>query len=154
MKLHFLCPHHRQWLADNPHHALNTWLQSHDKAAELFEDGDWNNALSHAGCALETAEIALEAWPDPPPRIINRYADNGVLLAQLLRERGDQAATRAVIANCIGRLERLMFATGNHRTVLKACEGLLRIGDATGWPESSLTDATHQSTHLLHQQLH
>ena len=135
MKLHFLCSRHRRWLVDNPHLALNTWLQSHAQAVALFTDGDWHAALTHAGCALETAEIALEAWPGPPPSIINRYAENGVLLAQLLREQGDQAATRAVIANCIGRLERLMFATGNYRTVLRACEGLLQIGDAIGWPE-------------------
>ena len=40
MKLHFLCPHHRQWLADNPHLALNTWLHSHDRALALFTDGE------------------------------------------------------------------------------------------------------------------
>lgn len=129
MKLHFLCPHHRQWLTNNPPRALTTWLQSHDQARALFEDGDWTAALAHAGCALETAEIALQAWPDPPARIINRYVDNGALLAQLLRERGDSAAMRAVITNCIRRLENLTLGNCNRLAALRACELLLRLGE-------------------------
>ncbi|MCB1843796.1 MAG: hypothetical protein KDI09_12605 [Halioglobus sp.] len=132
MQLQFLCPRHRQWLSDNPHRALTTWLQSHDRAHALLTDGDWSAALAHAGCALETADIALQAWPHPPVRIINRYADNAALLAQLLRERGDHAAARAVNAHGAARLEALLLASGTGPATLRACGPLLRLAETPG----------------------
>lgn len=129
MKLKFLCHHHRCWLQDNPEMAVNTWLESYDRALGLAQEDNLPQAAAHAGCAMESAEIALSALPRPDRRFIDRFAQTSLLLARLLGRCGERDIARAVVGEAVGRMERLLVAGVERSAVLGACEQLLQLGE-------------------------
>ena len=59
MKLSFLCDSHRQELTINVTKAIRFWQEGFDTAQFFNEQGLWMEAIPHAGCAFEVAEIFI-----------------------------------------------------------------------------------------------
>ena len=59
MSFRFLCPRHREWLADNPGEVPSFWAAAMHSAQQLVSNGLWYKALPHAGCALEAAKLMV-----------------------------------------------------------------------------------------------
>ena len=59
MKLSFLCDAHRQELTINVTKAIRFWQEGFDTAQFFNEQGLWMEAIPHAGCAFEVAEIII-----------------------------------------------------------------------------------------------
>ena len=59
MKLSFLCDAHRQELSNNVTKAIRFWQESFDTAQFFNEQRLWVDAIPHAGCAFEVAEIFI-----------------------------------------------------------------------------------------------
>jgi hypothetical protein len=59
MKLSFLCDAHRQELTINVTKAIRFWQEGFDTAQFFNEQGLWMEAIPHAGCAFEVAEIFI-----------------------------------------------------------------------------------------------
>ena len=154
MKLYFLCEHHRRWMEEEPTRAVNTWLASYDRAAELTEDERYPEAIPYAGSAMEAAGIALAAWVNPDARAIRRYTGTGVLLAQLLACCSEERIARAVISDAVAMLERLLLQGVERRSVLQGCEELLRVGDAIALPEPSQPQRRDNVMPMQSRQLH
>ena len=57
MKLSFLCDAHRQELTTNVTKAIRFWQEGFDTAQFFNEQSLWVEAIPHAGCAFEAAEI-------------------------------------------------------------------------------------------------
>ncbi|MAT93092.1 MAG: hypothetical protein CME59_10880 [Halioglobus sp.] len=153
MKLKFLCHHHRHWLQDNPEMAVNTWLEAYDRALGLAQESDFAQAAAHAGCAMESAEIALSALPHPDARFIHRYAQTALMLARLLTRCGEREVARAVVGEAVGRMERLLVAGVERAAVLGACEELLRLGEdlpPTAGAHTTSKPGAHAPVYRLH----
>jgi hypothetical protein len=59
MKLSFLCDAHRQELNANVTKAIRFWQEGFDTAQFFNDQGLWIEAIPHAGCAFEIAEILV-----------------------------------------------------------------------------------------------
>jgi hypothetical protein len=59
MKLRFLCANHREWLQTQPHQAFHACANGYETGWNLYQRGQFKEALAHMGCAFETAEILL-----------------------------------------------------------------------------------------------
>ncbi|MGB1328523.1 MAG: hypothetical protein ACPG82_06050 [Porticoccaceae bacterium] len=59
MKFSFLCDAHRQELNTNITKAIRFWQEGYDTAQFFNEQGLWIEAIPHAGCAFEIAEILV-----------------------------------------------------------------------------------------------
>ena len=59
MKFSFLCDAHRQELNTNITKAIRFWQEGFDTGQFINEQGLWIEAIPHAGCAFEIAEILV-----------------------------------------------------------------------------------------------
>jgi hypothetical protein len=59
MKFSFLCDAHRQELTTNVTKSIRFWQEGFDTAQFFNDHGLWIEALPHAGCAYEVAEIFI-----------------------------------------------------------------------------------------------
>ena len=59
MKLTFLCEMHREQLESKTAQAIRFWQDGFDTAKFFNEQYLWTDAIPHAGCAFETAEILI-----------------------------------------------------------------------------------------------
>ena len=59
MKFSFLCEAHRQELNTNITKAIRFWQEGFDTGQFFNEQGLWIEAIPHAGCAFEIAEILV-----------------------------------------------------------------------------------------------
>ena len=59
MKFSFLCDAHRQELNTNITKAIRFWQEGFDTGQFFNEQGLWIEAIPHAGCAFEIAEILV-----------------------------------------------------------------------------------------------
>lgn len=151
-KLQFLCSNHRQWLLDNPGAAIRTWMESYSRSLDLLDEQDYQLAISNAGTAFEASEIVLGQGCPTTPLAIRRFADSGVLLAQLLflDRKGDSA--RAVLAASVARFEKLLVLGIEKKAVLAGCEQLLKVGESPNSMEWAFVGDLYTTT--AGQQLH
>ncbi|MGB1142454.1 MAG: hypothetical protein ACPG1A_16255 [Halioglobus sp.] len=61
----FICHRHRTWLLQHPKMAQSIWFNNHEQACQLAEEKNFARAMSFAGCAVDAADIALQADPLP-----------------------------------------------------------------------------------------
>lgn len=125
MKLRFLCPQHRLWLEQHSTVAAAQSRKGYAQAIALAGSGRELDAIDHAGCALEAAEIVLTKTARPQPPQIHHYARTGALLARLLLSWGQPEQVRALLQGCLARLEALMHRTRDCGALLEACGILL-----------------------------
>ena len=84
MKLQFLCVNHRRWLEQHSAAALRTWEQGSENALMLIRDMRFDEALPHAGCAFEAAEILLRTSPENLYDNMTRFTSSTLLLKNVL----------------------------------------------------------------------
>ncbi|MFT4615097.1 MAG: hypothetical protein ACI9NT_002249 [Bacteroidia bacterium] len=129
-KFQFLCTNHRRWLSGNREAAIHTWLQSYSRCLDLVDERNYLLAINHAGAAFEASEIALNQENPATSVTIQRFADSGVLLAQLLYWTKESRFASAVLASSIARFEKLLVLGVERKTVLAGCERLLEVGES------------------------
>jgi hypothetical protein len=83
MKLQFLCPTHRQQLSTNPSYAISCWQSGIDTARNLIGAGQCHEAITHIGCAFESAEIIMTSGVIPRHQACDIFASSAVKLADL-----------------------------------------------------------------------
>jgi len=138
MKIHFLCPRHRQWLERHPHIARDLACTGYDTAVLLLATGNDRDAALHAGCALKAADIVMAAAQPATPSFTRHYARTGALLFEVLQCLGRRAEAREVVQGCLARLAALLQRGAERTTVQQACNVLLRVGG----PEPAIAAAT------------
>lgn len=128
-KFRFLCANHRQWLCRNPKEAINVWFEAYSRSLDCVEEHSYLEAINHAGAAFEASEIALDQGTPVSATDIHRFADSGVLLAQLLYSAGEGRFARAVLASSISRFEQLLSLGIERKTVLAGCQRFVALGE-------------------------
>lgn len=143
-KLQFLCANHRAWLFDNPRAAAATWAQAYSRSLELVDEAQYPEAVRHAGCAFETAELLLAETIAAPERAVSRFSDSGVLLVQLLKQVGQVDLAVDIRERAIFRLQGLLQGHAARPVVMEGCRRLMRMNDelpkSTGYrPSANVT---------------
>ena len=109
MKLQFLCPTHRQQLSTNPSYALSCWQNGVDTARSMIDVGRWHEALTHIGCAFESAEIIMTSGAIPRHQACDIFASTAVKLADLLIKVGKRQQAQLVYSLTIARLKQEQY---------------------------------------------
>ncbi len=84
MKQSFLCHGHRNWLLQHPELARSIWFNNYEQACQLVEEKNFARAIAFAGCAMEAADIAMDAETIPCPDLIEHYTRTCALLVRLM----------------------------------------------------------------------
>lgn len=106
MKLEFLCPTHRMWLADDPARAIGWWSNSYENGKSLCEQALWQDALPYVGCAYETSEMLLSSKEVDRRNVIAFFTSSALLLAETLTQLGYRGQSREVYLASLNRLNR------------------------------------------------
>ena len=106
MRFNFLCAVHRQQLESEPSRAIRLWQDGFDTAQLFCEQSMWAEAISHAGCAFETADIILSQ------RFINymvacdRFCYSTLLISEIFSRLEYKDEAKQVLSMAMGRYER------------------------------------------------
>ena len=125
MNLRFLCARHRAWLEQDPAAAQTVWLRAYDTARCLRAEGNPEQALRHAGAAVEAAVVALIRDGGKEAHILNRFTDSCVLFLASLHELSHHGAARQFLGAVLQQLSDLMAAGAPRAQVMLACQCLL-----------------------------
>ncbi|MEM9257009.1 MAG: hypothetical protein AAGA91_16325 [Pseudomonadota bacterium] len=154
MKLYFLCQRHKQWLKSHPDQAVNTWLRAHDLAVDQVQAGDYSDALSSAGSALEAADIALAAGALAESAAIRQYANTAGNLATLLFAVRQCDMGQQILHNSIKNLHVMLHDGADRSTVMAAVGELMHCGEGIPSGAAPPSDTTlpdiPQGSRLLH----
>jgi hypothetical protein len=86
MPYHFLCNRHRQWLSQKPLKANSVWATGMATAQSLVIHGSWIEALPHAGCAFETAQLMVVNVSAVDSGWLRRHAASKRLLQMIVQK--------------------------------------------------------------------
>ena len=88
MKIRFLCAAHRSALAGQPEKAINCWQNGFDRGHFLIEQKNLKGALTHLGCAFETAEILMTTKAVEANLAYELYTSSALLLIDVFAKLG------------------------------------------------------------------
>lgn len=108
MKLNFLCAHHQNWLEQNPSAALPTCVKSYETGLDLVEEGNFTMAASHAGCALDAAQILMRSDDNYRSEHLVLYCDVAELLVRVLLKLQEVKLALGIYDGVLMFLERLL----------------------------------------------
>ena len=118
MKLSFLCDMHRNQLESKTAQAIRFWQDGYDTAQFFNEQRQWAEAVPHAGCAFEIAEILIS----------NREIDTAVayewffavtkLLVDALEGLGFNFEATQVLGMAISRFDRELTKVNSNKTLI------------------------------------
>ncbi len=128
-RLQFLCVNHRRWIRDNPDVAARTWMQAYSRGVELLDEYRYARAARHAGAAYETADIMLTQASPPGAVDLRRFCDSGLLLIQSLYLLGEAQLAATIMASALGRLDGLLHAGCDRRSILSGCQRLQQFAE-------------------------
>ena len=106
MKLSFLCDAHRQELTTNVTKAIRFWQEGFDTAQFFNEQSLWVEAIPHAGCAYETAEIFITNKEIDYSVAYEWFYASTLLLADAFNSLGYTDEAYEVIGLAIERFDR------------------------------------------------
>ena len=106
MKLNFLCDLHRRELKTNITQAIRFWQDGFDSAQFYSQQGLWRQALPHAGCAFEIAEIFITNKEIDYTVAYEWFHVSTLLLADAFNSLGYTGEAYEVIELAIERFDR------------------------------------------------
>lgn len=118
MKLTFLCNFHRQKLEARAEHAVRFWQDGFDTAQFYMEQRLWSEALSHAGCAFEIAEILMTKREIDYEVACEWFYQSTILLASTLFRLNGAAESSEIIRLATERFERELNQLSVDRNLL------------------------------------
>ena len=134
MRLNFLCGNHRNWLVHNPHAAVFAHTRAYEEGLELFEGHNFRAAANHAGCALETAQILIDADGPLSDETIGRYSDAGILLVYSLLHMQEDGLAARIQAGILSHLEKMLCDLGGRQSLVDACRRWMQFSTETALP--------------------
>jgi hypothetical protein len=106
MNLSFLCDAHRQELTTNVTKAIRFWQEGFDTAQFFNEQSLWLEAIPHAGCAFEAAEIFVTNKEIDYTVAYEWFYASTVLLAKAFNSLGNTDEAYEVMGLAIERFDR------------------------------------------------
>jgi hypothetical protein len=106
MNLSFLCDAHRQELTTNVTKAIRFWQEGFDTAQFFNEQSLWVEAIPHAGCAFEAAEIFVTNKEIDYTVAYEWFYASTVLLAKAFNSLGNTDEAYEVMGLAIERFDR------------------------------------------------
>ena len=118
MKLSFLCDAHRQELTTNVTKAIRFWQEGFDTGQFFNEQSLWIEAIPHAGCAFEIAEIFVTNKEIDHSVAYEWFYASTVLLAEAFHSLGYTDEAYEVMALAIERFDRELNLSGVDQTLV------------------------------------
>ena len=120
MKLTFLCDIHRQQLESKTAQAIRFWQDGFDTAKFFNEQFLWTDAIPHAGCAFETAEILITNKEIDAAVAYEWFFASSKLLVDALEGLGLGFRVEAtqVIGMAISRFDRELTVADTDKTLI------------------------------------
>ena len=106
MNLSFLCDAHRQELTTNVTKAIRFWQEGFDTAQFFNEQSLWLEAIPHAGCAFEAAEIFVTNKEIDYTVAYEWFYASTILLAKAFDSLGNTDEAYEVMGLAIERFDR------------------------------------------------
>jgi hypothetical protein len=106
MNLSFLCDAHRQELTTNVTKAIRFWQEGFDTAQFFNEQSLWVEAIPHAGCAFEAAEIFVTNKEIDYTVAYEWFYASTILLAKAFNSLGNTDEAYQVMGLAIERFDR------------------------------------------------
>ncbi|MDA9570097.1 hypothetical protein N9R62_03010 [Porticoccaceae bacterium] len=106
MNLSFLCDAHRQELTTNVTKAIRFWQEGFDTAQFFNEQSLWVEAIPHAGCAFEAAEIFVTNKEIDYTVAYEWFYASTILLAKAFNSLGNTDEAYEVMGLAIERFDR------------------------------------------------
>jgi hypothetical protein len=148
VNLRFLCARHRAWLEQEPGAAQTIWLRAYDTAQCLRASGEAEQALRHAGAAVEAATVALRRDQDEIANALDRFVDSSLLFLLLLEDVRQQGVARSFLGSAIQQLSDLMAEGAPRGPVLQACQRLTAMNEPATTMTAAAEVPTPRSYHL------
>ena len=118
MKLSFLCDMHRQQLESKTAQAIRFWQDGFDTAKFFNEQFLWTDAIPHAGCAFETAEILITNKEIDAAVAYEWFFASSKLLVDALEGLGYRHEATQVIGMAISRFDRELTVADTDKTLI------------------------------------
>ena len=106
MKLTFLCEMHREQLESKTAQAIRFWQDGFDTAKFFNEQFLWTDAIPHAGCAFETAEILITSKEIDDAVAYEWFYASCKLLVDAFEAVGYRLEANQVVGMAISRFDR------------------------------------------------
>ena len=119
MKFSFLCDAHRQELTTNITKSIRFWQEGFDTAQFFNDHGLWIEALPHAGCAYEVAEIFISNREIDIAVAYEWFYASTLLLADAFNSLGYTDEAYEVMGLAVDRFDReLTLPSVNQKLVM------------------------------------
>jgi hypothetical protein len=118
MKLSFLCDMHRQQLESKTAQAIRFWQDGFDTAKFFNEQFLWTDAIPHAGCAFETAEILITNKEIEAAVAYEWFFASAKLLVDALEGLRHRVEAIQVIGMAISRFDRELTVAETDKTLI------------------------------------
>ena len=116
MKLQFLCVAHREQLHTNVGKAIQLWQVGFDTGQFYRDHLMWHDAISHLGCAFETAEILLTNKHLEHELSCEWFTSSAMLLASTFININSHRQAEEIIWMTINRLEKELVDNSQSNT--------------------------------------
>ena len=118
MKLTFLCEMHREQLESKTAQAIRFWQDGFDTAKFFNEQFLWTDAIPHAGCAFETAEILITSKEIDDAVAYEWFYASCKLLVDAFEAAGYRLEANQVIGMAISRFDRELTVANTDKTLI------------------------------------
>ena len=118
MKLSFLCDAHRQELNANVTKAIRFWQEGFDTAQFFNDQGLWIEAIPHAGCAFEIAEILATNKDIDAAVAYEWFYASSQLLANAFNNLGYKEEAYQVMGLAVERFDRELAVSSADKTLV------------------------------------
>ena len=118
MKLSFLCDAHRQELNANVTKAIRFWQEGFDTAQFFNDQGLWIEAIPHAGCAFEIAEILVTNKEIDAAVAYEWFYASTQLLANAFNSLGYKEEAYEVMGLAVERFDRELAVSSADKTLV------------------------------------
>lgn len=106
MKLQFLCNAHHNHLSNNTDKACYQWQQSFESGQIYYEEGAWQEAIPHLGCAFEIGDIIFSSKNLDTQYGCNLFLSATELLANAYQHLSYKKYSSEIYLMAIRRLEQ------------------------------------------------
>ena len=118
MKLTFLCEMHREQLESKTAQAIRFWQDGFDTAKFFNEQFLWTDAIPHAGCAFETAEILICKREIETAVAYEWFFASAKLLVDALEGLGYKLEAIQVVGMAISRFDRELRVADSDKALI------------------------------------
>jgi hypothetical protein len=118
MKLTFLCEMHREQLESKTAQAIRFWQDGFDTAKFFNEQYLYTDAIPHAGCAFETAEILITSKEIDDAVAYEWFYASCKLLVDAFEAVGYKLEANQVIGMAISRFDRELTVANTDKTLI------------------------------------